>query len=202
MQIPLSIIGMPASHTYFERGEIMGHHSKKNNQAAAAAPTIDINSLGRLLNNVDINAMSNMLNSMDINQIMSLLSNAFVSPPASPSKENISSVSETKNDVTSDSSKTINVSDIFQSFKTPDGSPQQPVLNPTLPPNDPVVIVLNSLKPFLTPDKSIIIDDMIKLLGIKSVIDTIFPNVQTRSSKTDKSISGNDSSSEVKETLN
>lgn len=202
MQMPLSIIGMSASHTYFERGEIMGHHSKKNNQAAAAAPTIDINSLGRLLNNVDINAMSNMLNGMDINQIMSLLSNAFVSPPASPSKENINSVNETKNDIPSDSPKTINVSDIFKSFKTPEGSPTQPVLDPTLPPNDPVVIVLNSLKPFLPPDKSVIVDDMIKLLGIKSVIDTIFPNGQVRSSKTDKNLPVDDSSSEVKETLN
>lgn len=53
-------------------------------------------------------------------------------------------------------------------------------LSHILPPNDPTVMILNSLKPLLPPDKCVIIDNMIQIYGIKKVIDKIFPpSIQT-----------------------
>jgi hypothetical protein len=185
----------------FKRGEIMGHHSKKNNRNLPATPPMDMNSLGQLLNNVDINAMSTMLNGIDVNQVISMLTNAFVPPTVSPSQESISEKEDVQPEVSSESSKTFNISEVFQSFSS-EGISKQPVLNPVLPPNDPIVIVLNSLKPFLPSDKSGVIDDMIKLLGIKLVIDSIFPPIQNKPAKTDNSSFMESPTLEVSEALN
>ncbi len=183
-----------------ERGEIMGHHSKKSSKVQPIPTPIDINSMGQLLNNVDINTMSNMLNSIDINQVMSMLSNAFV-PPVPPAVDTVKDNEEIKNDSPLESPKAINISDIFQDLSKGMGS-KQPAVNPVLSPNDPVVIVLSSLKPFLAPDKSTIIDDMIKLLGIKAVVDSIFPPGQAISSTLEKSPIKDSPSLEIDETLN
>lgn len=170
----------------------MGHHSKKGSKTQPVPAPIDINSMGQLLNNVDVNSMANMMSSIDINQIISMLSNAFV-PAAPPVLENVTANEEINNTTSTESPKEINISDIFQKF-TSEGTQKQPVLNPVLPPNDPVVIVLSSLKPFLASDKSTVIDDMIKLLGIKAVIDSIFPSVQPELSTLAKISSTNSTS--------
>jgi hypothetical protein len=168
----------------------MGHHSKKNNQAAAAPQQFDLNTVGQMLSNVDVNAMSNMLNSIDMNQVMSVLQKSFTPPanpiptPAMPQKES------STNEQPSGALNTGNFNFPFPMFSQ---SPSpQPQLNPVLPSNEPVVLILNSLKPFLPPDKCLIIDDLVKLLGIKAVVDAIFPPAAvkaniSRSSEPDQS---------------
>lgn len=161
----------------------MGHHSKKKNQGspqqAPAQP--NMNNLGQLFNNIDINSMSSMLNNIDINQVMSMLSKGFVPPTTAPPPSNDSS-STAKSDG-SDTIKNPNMN-IFNSIPTP----PQGDFNPVLPTNDPAVMVLNSLKPFLPPDKCMIIDNMIQLLGIKTVIDKIFPpSAQAKNNEKPKS---------------
>lgn len=172
----------------------MGHHSKKkskNTQTSAPNPVpnlpFDINNIGKLLNNVDINSMSNALNSMDLNQVMSVLSKAFT-PPVNTSPDNASgnAVNNIPNpppsDKTDSDSNTINQTEYFnplKSFNIPNinqmNTSSQTPLSHILPPNDPTVMILNSLKPFLPPDKCIIVDNMIQIYGIKRVIDKIFP---------------------------
>ena len=179
----------------------MGHHSKKNNRNVPATPPVDMNSLGQLLNNVDINSMSTMLNGIDVNQVISMLSNALVPPTGNSSQESINAKEDVHPETSSVPSKTLDISEIFQSF-TSEKTLKHPILNPVLPPNDPIVIVLNSLRPFLPSDKSGVVDDMIKLLGIKLVIDSIFPPVQDKSSKIDNTTLIESPPLEVSEDLN
>lgn len=138
----------------------MGHKSKKRSEGVPPPPPppFNMNNLGQLFNNVDVNSMSNMLNNMDLNQVMSMFSKSF-----NPSQNNPQEATPPPN--------------------TEDANPlnnPKPNLDPVLPPNDPTVLVLNSLKPFLPPDKCIIIDNMIQLIGIKSVMDTLFPPAQVK----------------------
>lgn len=148
----------------------MGHHSKKKNQGTPppVPPQPNMNNLGQLFNNIDVNSMSNMLNNIDVNQVMSMLSKSFIPPTAAPPQS-----ADPLNTGKSEGSNSLNNPNmnLFNFIPVP---PQQN-LNPILPSNDPTVMVLNSLKPFLPPDKCMIIDNMIQLIGIKSVMDKIFP---------------------------
>ncbi len=172
----------------------MGHHNKKatqNTTTSAPNPPFDINHMGQLLNNVDINSMSNMLNNMDINQVISILSKAFTQPINTlsnnvPSDTGNSTSNVPPTDIPSNSS--INTSNDAQkseyfnplkAFNVADSNPANKSipspLSPVLPLNDPTVMILNSLKPFLPSDKCKVIDNMIQVYGIKTVIDKIFP---------------------------
>lgn len=167
----------------------MGHHRKKSAQnppQPAPNPFFDINKMGQLLNNVDINSMSNTLNNMDVNQIMSVLSKAFAQPNASTANTPNNAGSSTSNvppadtpNNTSNNAPGSEYSNPLKAFNIPNinqmNTSPEPPLNPVLPPNDPTVMILNSLKPFLPPDKCTIIDNMIQIYGIKTVIDKIFP---------------------------
>lgn len=168
----------------------MGHH-KKNTQNAPTPPPyppFDFNNISKVLNNVDINSMSNTLNNMDLNQVMSVLSKAFTpSMNTSPGTVSNNLGSSTQNAVPADMPSSSPAEEYFnplRAFNIPDNNQTntsaQPPLSPELPPNDPTVMILNSLKPLLPPDKCTIIDNMIKIYGIKTVIDKIFPpSVQT-----------------------
>lgn len=173
----------------------MGHRSKKNIQGdPVPGPNspFDINNIGRLLNNVDINSMSNTLHNMDLNQVLSVLSKAFTpqsgTPPGSPSPNAGNSASNASTaDIKGNNTYMASASEYFNPFKDfniPDSSQinatSKTPLSHILPPNDPTVMILNSLKPLIPSDKSIIIDNMIQIYGIKMVIDKIFPpSVQT-----------------------
>lgn len=174
----------------------MGHHNKKSAQnppQPAPNPFFDINKMGQLLNNVDINSMSNTLNNMDINQIMSVLSKAFAQPNTSTANTPNNAGNSTSNvppadtpNNTSGNGPGAEYSNPLKAFNIPNfnqtNTPPEPPLNHVLPPNDPTVMILNSLKPFLPPDKCTIIDNMIQIYGIKTVIDKIFPpSVQANS---------------------
>lgn len=199
----------------------MGHRSKKNTQSMQSTPIpapnlpFDINAIGQLLNNVDINSMSNTLKNMDINQVVSILSKALT-PSTNSSANNIPGNAgnstpnvppiNTPNNVSSTESKNTPVTEYpnsLKAFNIPDlnqmnkSSVQQP-LNPVLPPNDPTVMILNSLKPFLPPDKCIVIDNMIQVFGIKTVIDKIFPpSVQMNNPNANNNIDGNKSEEQI-----
>jgi hypothetical protein len=166
----------------------MGHHSKKNAQATQTtqtaqsmppyAPSFDINGIGQLLNNIDVNSMANMMKNIDINQVMSMMSKTIAPQPnAAPANTPDNTANNTGSSSTDNTPKTGNINP-FNMFNIPgfNAVPIQPQpLNPILPSNDPTVMVLNSLKPFLPPDKCKVIDDIIQLLGIKLVIDKVFP---------------------------
>lgn len=165
----------------------MGHHSKKKNQGTPppVSPQPNMNNLGQLFNNIDVNSMSNMLNNIDVNQVMSMLSKSFVPPITAPPQNTNSS-----NTVKNEGSTPLNYPNmnLFSSIPGFAPVPPQQNLDPVLPPNDPTVLVLNSIKPFLPPDKCLIIDNMIQLLGIKAVIDKIFPPAaQVKNSENTKS---------------
>lgn len=141
----------------------MGHKSKKKKQSTPPPyPQMDMNNMGQPFNNIDISSMSNILNNMDINQIVSMLSNTFTNQ--TNAVPNPASEVNVKNEGNNP-------------FNLQNSTPQntQPNPNPLLQPNDPIVMVLNSIKPLLPPDKSKIIDDFIQLIGIKMVIDKVFP---------------------------
>lgn len=172
----------------------MGHKSKKNRQITPPPyPQMDIGSIGQAFNNIDINSISNMLNNMDINQIVSMLSNTLTnqtntSPPSPASEVKV------KNEEGS----------LFNSnLQNLTSQNLQPESNPLLPPNDPIVMVLNSIKPLLPPDKSKIIDDFTQLIGIKIIIDKIFPPLyQGNSMKAAEDKEAlNNSSNDIKENL-
>lgn len=132
----------------------MGHKSKKRKQSTPPPyPQMDVNSMGQLFNNIDVNSMSNILGNIDINQIISMLSNT--------TQANAVPQNQVPNEKENEGSNP----------NLQNSTPQ----NPVLPSNDPTVMVLNSIKPFLPPDKSKIIDDLIQLIGIKVVIDKVFP---------------------------
>jgi hypothetical protein len=175
----------------------------------------DINAIGQLLNNVDINSMSNTLKNMDINQVVSILSKAL-NPSTNASVNNIpsnagnSSPNVPPNNIPNNAPNTapnntpvteysnplkdFNIPDFNQMNKTSTQSP----LNPVLPPNDPTVMILNSLKPFLPPDKCKVIDNMIQVYGIKTVIDKIFPpSVQTNNLKVKNNFDGTKSEEQL-----
>lgn len=142
----------------------MGHSHRRNTQPQPVnpqqgVPPIDFGALSRMMGNIDVSAMANMLNGIDLNQVMSLLSN----PAPAQNQESEQKIEKTENS-----------ENIAQNLFASIAQPQSPVA-PELSPEDPTYIVLNSLKPFLPQDKCTLIDDMIKLLGIKSVIDSIFP---------------------------
>jgi hypothetical protein len=144
----------------------MGHSSKKSNQSLPANQALDLNALGQIMQNIDVSAMANMLNGIDMNQVMSMLSGVV----PQPGQQNTSEAEVSKE------------AQVLRDIPFPEPpSPVEPVnpgpnaLNPQLPPNDPIVIILNSLKPFLPQEKCKVIDDMIMLLGIKTVIDSVFP---------------------------
>lgn len=172
----------------------MGHRNKKATQnipTPAPNPPFDINNMGQLLNNVDINSMSNMLSNMDINQVISVLSKAFT-PPINTSPGNVPSntgnstpngssadiPNNSSNNTSNDAPKAEYLNPL-KAFNIPDFNPANKSipspLSPVLPPNDPTVMILNSLKPFLPSDKCKVIDNMIQVYGIKTVIDKIFP---------------------------
>lgn len=168
----------------------MGHHSKKNTQNTPTPmpnPLLDINKMGQILNNIDINSMSNTLNNMDINQVMSVLSKAFTpqtnaSSGINPNNAGNSIPNVSPADIPNNTSNSSPAAEFFNSLNAfnipntnPINTPAQPPFSPVLPANDPTVMILNSLKPFLPPDKCTIIDNMIQLYGIKTVIDKIFP---------------------------
>lgn len=140
----------------------MGHKRKKNIQPQAPQnppQPINLDAIGKIMENIDVSAMANMLNSIDINQIMSLLSNN--NPIPNINLNPLDNRGEEQQNIAAGN-------------PLPIPSTQAPII-PELPQNDPTFVILNSLKPFLPEDKCKIIDDMIKLLGIKSVIDSIFP---------------------------
>lgn len=184
----------------------MGHRNKKTTQNPTIPgpnPPFDINNMGQLLNNIDINSMSNSLNNIDINQVMSILSKAFT-PTTNSSPGNITPNvpnNDPSNDASNNTSNDVPITENFNPLKTfsmPNfntmNSPTQSTLSPVLPPNDPTVMILNSLKPFLPSDKHIIVDNMIQIYGIKTVIDKIFPpSVQTNNFNAKNNSKGNKS---------
>lgn len=175
----------------------MGHRNKKNTQntqAPAPNPPFDINNMSKLFNNIDVTSMSNTLNNMDINQVMSILSKAFTPPiNASPGNVSNNAGNSTSNappaDTPNNASSSAPAAEYFnplKAFNIPNINPMntssQTPISPILPPNDPTVMILNSLKPFLPPDKCTVLDNMIQIYGIKTVIDKIFPpSIQTNS---------------------
>lgn len=153
----------------------MGHSSRKSNQSIPSPQGLDFNALGQIMKNIDVSAMANMLNSIDINQVMSMLSGAGGMVPAAASSEEAAQI-KVEETTRSDSAPNQTYSIPIPASTEPINlNPNPTFINPVLPPNDPIALVLNSIKPFLPQDKCKIIDDMISLLGIKLVIDSIFP---------------------------
>lgn len=159
----------------------MGHHSKRNKFTANSPPPYP-NPLGQFFNGLDINSMSNMLNSIDINKLVSLLSNPNSKPTGAASEVNTAEASSNTStpkppSPQSEASIQPNIADLLKDFQR-EAMPKEGNYAPELPPDDPVVIVLNGIKPLLPLDKVEIVDSFIKLLGIKKVIDSIFPPQQ------------------------
>jgi hypothetical protein len=149
----------------------MGHSSRKSNQSAPSPQGFDLNALGQIMNNIDVSAMTNMLNNIDISQIMSMMNNVNGPVPIENNLKEASSKGFEQSSNPETASPVFNTVPIEPIKFNPNPEP----VTPQLPPNDPIVMVLNSLKPFLPKDKCKIIDDMITLLGIKVVVDSIFP---------------------------
>lgn len=140
---------------------------KMTNNPVPQIPGLDMNSIGKMLGGMNLPALSNMLSGVNIAQLIPLATQIMGGMKAlapAPAQQNPGF-----------------------GIQNPGVFPQQygqvsqaeSGMFPAIPApyaNDPRVLVLNTMKPFLPPDKCMIIDRIIGIMAVIFTISSVLPH--------------------------
>lgn len=136
------------------------------------SPSFDLNSLTKMLGNINIPALANILGSININEILPLITKMMSGGLAGGAPNPGLPVN---NPVFPAQSQAV----VPQGYGQIPGQPA-PFDPMTIIPKpylqDPRVVVLNTMKPFLPPDKCTIIDSILGILGVIFTVNSVLPH--------------------------
>lgn len=152
------------------------------NNPTPQIPGLDINALGKMLGGMNLSGLSNMLGGMNLSGLSNMLSGVNITQLLPLVTQMMGGMKG----LTSAAAPLIQNQGfgIQPHAAAPQGFGQLPVqqgpasLFPPIPEpylNDPRVLVLNIMKPFLPPDKVRILDSIIGVMAVIFTVNTVLP---------------------------